>query len=88
MRLPPRRHDAVMDMLATGLEKARGGEVPAVLIGNIGDEHKAYADWLRVMTAYEQARFHENTETAREVAENIGIDWWRQWALKEVGKRE
>jgi thymidylate synthase len=73
IRLPRDELDAVMFYLTHGLARARDGLVPWSEIDALHAYEAFYADWLRYMTAYEQRRFHDNEETAIDIANDIAF---------------
>ena len=84
MRLRPDEHDEVMGLLDLGLGRARAGEVPTEPINAIGAVSGPHADWLRAMTAYEQARFHDDPSTAAAVADGMTAGGWADRARFHV----
>lgn len=79
LRLAPDTHDEAMGLLDRGLGFARDGDVPTGDIEALGGISNAYGDWLRVMTAYEQARFHDDLDAAVGLAKNVDVCAWRGW---------
>lgn len=68
-----------MRILDRCLYEARQGAVPAH-----AQLTQPFTDWVRVMTAYEQSRFHGNSGVAEDVASRIERGMWRDWALRKV----
>lgn len=58
-RLSINELNSVMDRMHMSLDRARGGQVPHHLVELVDEKSTFYADWLRTMIAYEQARFHD-----------------------------
>lgn len=61
-RLDQPEIDVVMEAMRRGLKSTRDGIIPTGAIGHIEHISDFYADWLRLMTAYEQIRFHDDRE--------------------------
>lgn len=70
-RLPTSKLTPLMRNLDTGLSHARDGRVPVAQLMSIEKHSSFYADWLGMMTAYEQARFHDDPERAHDIMEHI-----------------
>lgn len=79
MRVGPDEHDEAMGLLSKGLGDARAGDVPADVIDVLGSINRLYGDWLAGMTAYEQARFHGDLSTARELSARVDALPWAEW---------
>lgn len=68
-----------MQALDVVIARAQKGEVPDDEIESLEETHGYYADWARLMVAYEHYRFHDNPEIADRVSNSIGIDHLRKW---------
>lgn len=82
MRLEESELATVMDHLDSGLSVARQGLLPYVEIEYIENRHEVYADWLRLMTAYEQYRFYDHDDAdahARKLANDIDTEAFREY---------
>lgn len=88
MRLGRYDHDEAMGLLSKGLGDARDGEVPTDVIAVLDGVHEAYGDWLRAMTAYEQARFHDDPVRAGNVAAGVETQPWSGWIASYVEQRK
>lgn len=69
----------VMACLSRGLSRARTGEIPTHEIMIVEELSSFYADWLRFMTAYEQYRFHDSSQEARDIADAIEFKPFYDW---------
>lgn len=74
----------VMNGLKEGLQKARDGDIPYATMSTLSNVSGFYADWLCVMTAYEQKRFHDDAEAAAQIAKMITTKPLKSWALERV----
>lgn len=76
----------VMSMLDKGLEAARNHDIESVdfAVAAISQVSDYYADWLRVMAAYECNRFHDDTDNAIEIADAVTISSWNRWISDKV----
>lgn len=85
MRLEKNLHDEVMEELDRGLARARSGSIPSDCIRSLetyGPAGDVYADWLRVMTAYEKSRFHGEKGMARRLAADVSTRPWADWIYR------
>lgn len=88
MRLSGAHLGEAMRVLDDGLESARNGSTPLLMMDELASFGDAWADWLRLMTAYEQHRYHDSPGEARRVADDITIGWWRDWLLERVEAKQ
>lgn len=67
-----------------GLRRARDGAIPMEEMQYLDTISVFYSDWLRMMTAYEQSRFHNNTVEAERLADTISMSGPRDWITSYV----
>lgn len=70
-RTDRRSLSVVMSNLDEGLSRARDNQIPIGQMMSLETHSSFYADWLAMMTAYEQARFHDEPEKAHQLMEKI-----------------
>lgn len=68
-------HQHAMGMLNTGLSSVRDGSRASTIEDQLDEVHTYYGDWLRMMTAYEAYRFHDELDDDVE----ISTEWMNDW---------
>ena len=84
MRLAEPELETAFQLLDAGLGVARAGGVPREYTRKLRRLPGPWADWLRVMTAYEQRRFHDDEATARDVASRVTTRFWRDKTFRRL----
>lgn len=74
----------VESVLGSGLERAKEGVFPIGEIHQLDTIDRLYSDWLRMMTAYEMHRFHDDIERAEDISERMEVRAFRDWLTSSV----